>query len=35
MHRAGVAEGLAIMSALGMRLEIKQSNYFGGGRHGG
>jgi hypothetical protein len=35
MHRAGVAEGLAIMSALGMRLEIEQADYFGGGQHDG
>jgi hypothetical protein len=31
----GVAEGLAIMSALGMRLEIEQSDYLSGGQHDG
>jgi hypothetical protein len=35
VHRTGVAEGLAIMSALGMRLEIEQTDYVGGGQHDG
>ena len=30
LHRAGVAERLAKMSALGMRLEIEQANHIGG-----
>src|SRR5262249_38766695 len=32
-HRSRVAEGLAIVSALGMRLELEQSNHLGGGQH--
>jgi hypothetical protein len=33
VHRAGVAEGLAIMSTLRVRFEIEQTDYFGGGQH--
>src|SRR5262249_56277024 len=33
VHGARVAEGLAIMSAFGMRLEIEQAHDLGGGKH--